>query len=180
MRLALVEAQAASHRGEVPVGAVLVNPQDGTIVARGANAPILLDDPTAHAEIMAIRDAGYRTQNYRLSGLTLYVTLEPCVMCVGAISNARLGRVVFGATDPKGGAVVSGVRFFETKTCHHRPRVRGGVLAKPCSDILKSFFKARRGQKKKGTRTQSGAQMSPADAMTKPSLDDRTNSGDLA
>lgn len=144
MREALHEAQAASVRGEVPVGAILVNPASGEIVARAGNAPISIFDPTGHAEILAIREAAWRSENYRLIGLTLYVTLEPCTMCAGAISNARIGRVVYGATDIKGGAVESGVRFFEQPTCHHRPQVLGGVLAKDSAQLLKRFFKARR------------------------------------
>jgi len=144
MREALIEAQAASARGEVPVGAVMVNPQTQEIVARSGNAPILLDDPTAHAEMLTLRDAGYKTGNYRLGGLTLYVTLEPCTMCAGAISHARIGRVVYGASDPKGGAVHSGIRFFDQTSCHHKPDVTAGVLAEPCSQILKDFFKQRR------------------------------------
>lgn len=143
MREALYEAQASSARGEVPVGAVIVNAQ-GQIIARTGNAPISIVDPTAHAEILAIRDAAYGTDNYRLNGTTLYVTLEPCTMCAGAISNARIGRVVYGATDVKGGAVESGVKFFEQATCHHRPKVTGGVLADECAGLLKRFFKARR------------------------------------
>lgn len=144
MREALTEAEAAARRGEVPVGAVMVNPKTGEIIARSGNAPIALDDPTAHAEILCLRDAGYALGNYRLSGLTLYVTLEPCTMCAGAISHARIGRVVYGAQDVKGGAVHNGVRFFDQPTCHHRPNVSGGVLAGDCSERLKSFFKARR------------------------------------
>ena len=143
MREAMVEAQAASARGEVPVGAVIVN-SEGAIIARTSNAPIGIVDPTAHAEILAIRDAAYRTDNYRLGGTTLYVTLEPCTMCAGAISNARIGRVVYGASDVKGGAVENGVRFFEQATCHHRPEVTGGILAEDCAAMLKAFFKARR------------------------------------
>lgn len=144
MREALREAQAASARGEVPVGAILVDPETGEIVARAGNAPISIFDPTAHAEILAIRDAAWRSENYRLTGLTLYVTLEPCTMCAGAISYARIGRVVYGARDPKGGAVDSGVKFFDQPTCHHRPDILGGVLAEDCAQLLKSFFKARR------------------------------------
>jgi len=144
MREALIEAQAASARGEVPVGAVLVNPDSGEIVARAGNAPIALDDPTAHAEILVLRDAGYKSENYRLNGLTLYVTLEPCTMCAGAISFARLGRIVYGAPDPKGGAVESGVKFFEQPSCHHALEIKGGVLEESCREILKAFFKARR------------------------------------
>lgn len=144
MRLALIEAKAASRRGEVPVGAVLVNPVTQEILARAGNAPIALDDPTAHAEILTLRDGGYKSKNYRLSGLTLYVTLEPCTMCAGAISNARLGRIVYGASDPKGGAVDNGVSFFEQDSCHHKPTITGGLLADECGQILKDFFKARR------------------------------------
>ena len=143
MRQALVEARAASARGEVPVGAVIVNGA-GQIIARTGNAPISICDPTAHAEILAMRDAAYQEKNYRLSGMTIYVTLEPCTMCAGAISNARLARVVYGAADAKGGAVESGVRFFQQATCHHRPEVTGGVLADEASGLLKAFFKARR------------------------------------
>ena len=143
MREALHEAQAASLRGEVPVGAVIVNGQ-GQIIARAGNAPIAISDPTAHAEILALRDAAYVSKNYRLSGLTLYVTLEPCTMCAGAISNARIERVVYGASDKKGGAVENGVKFFEQASCHHRPDVTGGVLANEASSMLKGFFKARR------------------------------------
>jgi len=143
MREALREAQAASKRGEVPVGAIIVNDQ-GQIIARTGNAPINICDPTAHAEILAIRDAAYASQNYRLSGMTLYVTLEPCTMCAGAISNARITRVVYGAYDTKGGAVDSGVRFFDQPSCHHKPEVDGGVLADEASKLLKVFFRARR------------------------------------
>ena len=144
MRQAIVEAQAASARGEVPVGAVLVAPESGEVIARTGNAPIGICDPTAHAEILALRDGAYKTGNYRLSGLTLYITLEPCAMCAGAISNARIGRVVYGASDPKGGAVENGVRFFDSPSCHHRPEVTGGVLADESSAMLKAFFKERR------------------------------------
>jgi len=143
MREAIAQAQAASARGEVPVGAVIVNGQ-GDIIAQTGNAPISIVDPTAHAEILAIRDAAYKTDNYRLAGATLYVTLEPCTMCAGAISNARIARVVYGAADVKGGAVENGVRFFEQATCHHKPKVTRGVLADECSALLKSFFQARR------------------------------------
>ena len=143
MRQALGQAQAASRRGEVPVGAVIVNAR-GEIIARASNAPIGICDPTAHAEILALRDAAYASGNYRLGGLTLYVTLEPCTMCAGAISNARIARVVYGAPDVKGGAVDNGVRFFEQASCHHKPEVTGGVLAEDCATLLKDFFKARR------------------------------------
>lgn len=143
MRLALVEAEAAAARGEVPVGAVLVG-ADGDVISATGNAPIGICDPTAHAEVLALRDGAYRTGNYRLGGTTLYVTLEPCTMCAGAIANARVGRVVYGASDPKGGAVESGVQFFEAPSCHHRPSVTGGVLAEESASMLKAFFRARR------------------------------------
>ena len=144
MRIALEAAQAAAARGETPVGAVLVDPKSGEVIAVGANGPIGTHDPTAHAEIVAMREAARKLGNYRLTGLTLVVTLEPCAMCAGAISHARIGRLVFGAEDPKGGAVVNGPRFFEQPTCHSRPLVAGGVLAEESSVMLKAFFKARR------------------------------------
>ncbi|MDO9338222.1 MAG: tRNA adenosine(34) deaminase TadA [Caulobacter sp.] len=144
MRLALDQARAAADAGETPVGAVIMDPVSGHIVSVGANHPISGHDPTAHAEIAAIRSAAAKLGNYRLTDLTLVVTLEPCAMCAGAISHARLGRVVFGAEDPKGGAVVHGPRFFEGPTCHWRPSVTGGVLAAESSDMLRAFFRARR------------------------------------
>ena len=143
MRLAIQEAKGAARRGEVPVGAVLVN-ADGTIAAQTGNAPISICDPTAHAEILALRDGAYKSGNYRLGGMSLYVTLEPCTMCAGAISNARIARVIYGASDPKGGAVEHGVKFFDQPTCHHRPEVKGGVLGAESSDMLKAFFRERR------------------------------------
>jgi tRNA(Arg) A34 adenosine deaminase TadA len=146
MRIALQAAQDAAARGETPVGAVIVDPATQEVVAVGANGPIGAHDPTAHAEIVAIREAAAKLGNYRLTGLTLYVTLEPCAMCAGAISHARIGRVVFGAADPKGGAVINGPRFFEQPTCHWRPEVEGGVLAKEAGDLLRGFFRARRGK----------------------------------
>ena len=150
MRIALEAAQAAADRGETPVGAVVVDPVSGEVIAVGANQPIGSHDPTAHAEIVALRAAAEKLGNYRLTGLTLVVTLEPCAMCAGAISHARIGRVVFGADDAKGGAVVHGPRFFEQPTCHWRPEVVGGVLAEESSEMLKGFFRARR---KKGEAT---------------------------
>ncbi|MFC3067838.1 tRNA adenosine(34) deaminase TadA [Phenylobacterium soli] len=144
MRIALDSAQAAADRGETPVGAVIVDPQTGEVIATGANGPIGAHDPTAHAEIVAIREAAKKLGNYRLTGLTLVVTLEPCAMCAGAISHARIGRVVFGAEDPKGGAVVHGPKFFAQPTCHWRPEVTGGVLAEEAGELLRSFFRARR------------------------------------
>ena len=144
MRIALAAAQDAAARGETPVGAVIVDPATEEVVAIGANGPIGAHDPTAHAEIVALRAAAAKLGNYRLTGLTLVVTLEPCAMCAGAISHARIGRVVFGAEDPKGGAVVHGPRFFAQPTCHWRPEVTGGVLAQECGDLLRNFFRARR------------------------------------
>jgi tRNA(Arg) A34 adenosine deaminase TadA len=144
MRLALNDAEAAAAAGEAPVGAVLVDAA-GVVVARGANAPIAACDPTAHAEIVALRAACAGAGNYRLaSGLTLYVTLEPCAMCAGAISHARVSRLVYGAADAKGGAVEHGPRFFAQATCHWRPEVIGGVLADESAALLKAFFRARR------------------------------------
>ena len=144
MRMALDQAQAAANEGETPVGCVIVDESDGSVVATGRNHPIGAHDPTAHAEIAALRAAAARLGNYRLTGLTLYVTLEPCAMCAGAISHARIGRVVWGADDPKGGAVAHGPRFFEQPTCHWRPTAEGGVLAPEAADLLRDFFRARR------------------------------------
>ncbi|MGE3304119.1 MAG: tRNA adenosine(34) deaminase TadA [Hyphomonadaceae bacterium] len=143
MRGALALAAAAGETGEIPVGALIVDAA-GEIIAAAANAPIALNDPTAHAEILALRAAAAALGNYRLGGLTLYVTLEPCAMCAAAISHARISRLVYGAADAKGGAVVSGVRFYEQPTCHSRPDVAGGVLAEEASGLLKGFFAARR------------------------------------
>jgi tRNA(Arg) A34 adenosine deaminase TadA len=144
MRIALEAAQAAALRGETPVGAVVIDPASGEVIAIGSNGPIGGHDPTAHAEIVALREAAAKLGNYRLTDLTLVVTLEPCAMCAGAISHARIGRLVFGAEDPKGGAVLHGPRFFEQPTCHWRPKVTGGVLAEESSALLKGFFQARR------------------------------------
>jgi tRNA(Arg) A34 adenosine deaminase TadA len=144
MRLALKEAQIAADRGETPVGAVIFDPGTGEILAAAGNGPIGAHDPTAHAEIAAIRAAAARLGNYRLTGLTLAVTLEPCAMCAGAISHARIGRVVFGAEDPKSGAVVNGPRFFAQPTCHWRPDVTGGILGEESAALLRGFFRARR------------------------------------
>lgn len=144
MRMALSLAQAAADVGEVPVGALVVDEATGTVVATGANGPVGAHDPTAHAEITALRAAALATGNYRLTGLTLYVTLEPCAMCAGAISHARIGRVVWGADDPKGGAVIHGPRLFEQPTCHWRPQAEGGLLAAEAGEALRAFFRARR------------------------------------
>jgi tRNA(Arg) A34 adenosine deaminase TadA len=144
MRIALAQAQAAAEAGEVPVGSVIVDPATGEVVARAANAPIARHDPTAHAEILALRAAAERLGNYRLTGLTLIVTLEPCAMCAGAISLARIGRLVFGASDAKGGGVIHGARVFDQPTCHWRPEVVGGVLSDECAAMLRTFFQQRR------------------------------------
>jgi tRNA(Arg) A34 adenosine deaminase TadA len=144
MRIALALAQDAALAGEAPIGAVIVDPASGEVIARAANAPIAGHDPTAHAEILALRAAAQALGNYRLTGLTLVVTLEPCAMCAGAISHARIGRLVFGAEDAKGGGVIHGARVFDHKTCHWRPEVRGGVLAEESAALLRGFFRERR------------------------------------
>lgn len=145
MRIALDLAQAAAAAGETPVGAVVLDPASGEVLAAAGNAPIATHDPTGHAEVRALRQAAGRRGNYRLTGLWLYVTLEPCAMCAGAISHARIGRLVFGAGDPKGGAVLHGPRLFEQPTVHWRPDVTGGVLADESAALLRGFFKQRRG-----------------------------------
>ena len=144
MRMALDLAQAAADAGEVPVGAVVVDEATGTVVSTGATGPVAAHDPTAPAEIVAIRAASGAIGNYRLTGLTLYVTLEPCAMCAGAISHARIGRVVWAADDPKGGAVVHGPRLFEQPTLHSRPTTEGGLLADEAAAMLRGFFRERR------------------------------------
>jgi len=145
MRIALEQAQAAADAGEAPIGAVVIDPATGEVIAAAHNAPIGDHDPTAHAEILALRAAARALGNYRLTGLTLVVTLEPCAMCAGAISHARIGRLVFGAADPKGGAVIHGAKVFDQPTCHWRPQVAGGLLAEESAALLKGFFRARRG-----------------------------------
>lgn len=142
MRVALELAAEAASAGEVPVGAIVVC--EGRIVGRGWNAPIGLDDPSAHAEIRALRDAGAALGNYRLPGCVLYVTLEPCVMCAGAIQHARIGRVVFGANDPKTGACGSVVDLFAEARLNHHASVTGGVLRDESVSLLRAFFAARR------------------------------------
>jgi tRNA(adenine34) deaminase len=142
MEAALDEARRAYDEGEVPVGAVVV--WEGGIVSSGHNRPIGLVDPTAHAEVLAIRGAAERIGNYRLVGATLYVTLEPCILCAGAILAARLSRLVYGASDPKGGAVGSLFRLLEDSRLNHRVRVQGGVLAPSCREILYRFFQEKR------------------------------------
>lgn len=142
MALALEQAKDAALRGEVPIGAVLV--ADGVVVAQAGNRTRELADPTAHAEILVIRDAAAKLSAERLGGCDLYVTLEPCTMCAAAISFARLRRLYFAATDEKGGAVVSGVRFFAQPTCHHTPDVYSGLGETEAATLLKDFFRARR------------------------------------
>ncbi|OCW57111.1 nucleoside deaminase [Hoeflea olei] len=142
MELALEEARAAADRGEVPVGAVIV--RDGAVLARAGNRTRELNDVTAHAEVLAIRNAAARLGSERLTGADLYVTLEPCTMCAAAISFARLRRLYFGAEDEKGGAVTSGVRFFNQPTCHHGPDVYPGLAEGDAMRLLKDFFRDRR------------------------------------
>jgi tRNA(adenine34) deaminase len=146
MRAAIGQAAMAGAAGEVPVGAVVV--VEGEIVGAGYNQPISARDPSAHAEIMALRDAARHQDNYRLPGSTLYVTLEPCAMCSGAIMHARVARVVFGARDPKTGAVGSVVNLFAEDRLNHHARVVGGVLAEECGALLSAFFAGRRGKPK--------------------------------
>jgi tRNA(Arg) A34 adenosine deaminase TadA len=144
MQLAMNAAREAAARGETPVGAVLFDPIAGEVVAVAGNGPIGAHDPTAHAEILAMRAGAAKLGNYRLTDLTLFVTLEPCAMCAGAISMARIGRLVFGADDPKGGAVIHGPRFFDQPTCHSRPTVESGLLADESGELLRGFFRMRR------------------------------------
>jgi tRNA(adenine34) deaminase len=142
MQLALEEARAAAARGEVPVGCVIV--RDGVVVARAGNRTLADKDPTGHAELIAIRAAAAALGSERLTDCDLYVTLEPCTMCAGAMSFARVRRLYFGASDPKGGAVDNGVRFFTSTTCHHRPEVYGGIGESECAALLREFFAVRR------------------------------------
>jgi tRNA(adenine34) deaminase len=142
MDMALAEARAAGERGEVPVGCVLV--RGGEVIARAGNRTIADRDPTAHAEMIAIRQAAHALRSERLEDCDLYVTLEPCAMCAGALSFARIRRLYYGAADPKGGAVENGVKFFTSSTCHHRPEIYGGLAEAAAGDLLKRFFKDRR------------------------------------
>jgi tRNA(adenine34) deaminase len=144
MIAALAEAKKAAAEGEIPVGAVLVDAQTGEIISRAHNRTEQDNDATAHAEALAIRAAGKILKAPRLVDCDLYVTLEPCPMCAGAISFARLRRVYFGAYDPKGGGVEHGPKVFSHPTCHHRPEVYGGIHEQECADLLKDFFKDRR------------------------------------
>lgn len=144
MAMALAEAEAAAARGEVPVGAVLASEQ-GDILARNGNRILELNDPTAHAEMLVLREGARVLGNERLLGTSIYVTLEPCAMCAGAMSLARVARIVFAAEDPKGGAVLHGPQFFGQPTCHHRPEIVRGPHADASSQMLRAFFRARRG-----------------------------------
>jgi tRNA(adenine34) deaminase len=143
MRAALALANVARDRGEVPVGAIVVI--DGEVVGQGANQPIGAHDPTAHAEIMAIREAAGRVRNYRLTGATLYVTIEPCQMCVGAMIHARIARLVYGCKEPKAGAIESALRAHEHPALNHRMTAHGGVLEEECRELIQAFFRQRRG-----------------------------------
>lgn len=143
MDLALAEARAAAEAGEVPVGCVIV--KDGAVIAAAGNRTLRDRDPTAHAELLAIRRAAAHLESERLTGCDLHVTLEPCPMCAGAISFARIRRLYYGAADAKGGAVDSGVRYFSSPTCHHRPEVYGGIAETEAATLLRDFFRERRG-----------------------------------
>jgi tRNA(adenine34) deaminase len=142
MQRALDQARAAAAEGEVPIGCVIV--YDGAVIASARNRTLADRDPTAHAELLAIRHAAAAVGSERLTACDIYVTLEPCTMCAAAISFARLRRLYYGATDPKGGAVESGVRFFDAPTCHHRPDVYGGIAEAEAGELLRAFFQARR------------------------------------
>ena len=142
MQQALSQAKLAAAAGEVPVGAVLV--RDGQVISTGFNRPITNSDPSAHAEMMALRAAASDEANYRLPGTTLYVTLEPCTMCAGAMLHARVDRVVFGATDPKTGAAGSVLNVFSEKQINHQTQVEGGIMSEECGQVLRDFFKERR------------------------------------
>ncbi len=146
MRYALTLAHKAAELGEVPVGAVLV--RDDQLLSEGWNQPIISHDPTAHAEIMAIRHAAVSEKNYRLPGTTLYITIEPCSMCAGAIIHSRISRVVFGASEPRAGAAGSVINLLQNEQFNHKTEITSGVLAEECGQVLKDFFKIRRKAKK--------------------------------
>jgi len=149
MHLALRQAARGARGGEVPVGALLVD-RHGAVLARAYNRPVAGCDPTAHAEIIALRRAARRLGNYRLTGTTLYATLEPCAMCAGALVHARVARVVFGAADPKGGAARTLYRILDDERLNHQAEVFGGVLELECREMLQKFFRARRGNRERG------------------------------
>ena len=144
MERALALAAYAAEQDEVPIGAVIVDPEAGKIISEAYNLSEHVLDASAHAEILAIRRACEKLKSNRLREMDLYVTLEPCTMCAAAISFARIKNLYFGATDTKGGAVISGVKFYDSPTCHHRPQVQGGIMEKECGEILKNFFKSKR------------------------------------
>ncbi len=147
MQRAIELAAQAAAEDEVPIGAVIVNPENGEIIAEAYNQSQHISDASAHAEIEAIRKACAKLGQNRLWDMDLYVTLEPCTMCAGAISLARIKNLYFGAADAKGGAVINGVKFFEAPTCHHRPQVSGGILEEECAALLKNFFRQKRNKK---------------------------------
>jgi tRNA(adenine34) deaminase len=142
MHLAIEQAQLAAEAGEVPVGAVLV--RDGQVISKAFNKPITNPDPSAHAEMLALREAALVEENYRIPGSTLYVTLEPCAMCSGAMLHARIDRVVYGAPDPKTGAAGSVLDLFSSKQINHQTSVEGGIMSEECGQLLRDFFKGRR------------------------------------
>jgi tRNA(adenine34) deaminase len=142
MRMAIEQAQLAAQSGEVPVGAVLV--KDGRVISKAFNKPIANHDPSAHAEMLALREAALAEENYRIPGSTLYVTLEPCAMCSGAMLHARIDRVVYGAPDPKTGAAGSVLDIFASKQINHQTSVEGGIMSEECGQLLRDFFKGRR------------------------------------
>lgn len=142
MRMAIEQAQLAAQAGEVPVGAILV--KDGQVISKAFNKPIATHDPSAHAEMLALREAALAEQNYRIPGSTLYVTLEPCAMCSGAMLHARVDRVVYGAPDSKTGAAGSVLDLFSSKQINHQTSVEGGIMSEECGQLLREFFKGRR------------------------------------
>ncbi len=144
MRLALEEAKKAYERDEVPIGAVLVHADTGQIIAKDSNRTRELSDPTAHAEILAIRSGCSIDSKQRVPDYNLYVTLEPCTMCAASISFARIRKIIFGASDPKGGGILHGAKFYEQPTCHHRPEIAHGLMEEECGQILREFFKSKR------------------------------------
>ena len=146
MRVALKQAELGADKDEVPVGAVLID-AGGELLAAGHNQPISAQDPSAHAEIVVLREAAKKIGNYRLPGTTLYVTIEPCTMCVGALVHARVARLVYGATEPKTGAIESAQRLFESGEFNHRPKIEAGVLAAECAALLTRFFEQKRASK---------------------------------
>lgn len=144
MRLAMEEARLAAGRDEVPIGAIMVHPETNEIIAKNSNRTIELSDPTAHAEILCIREACKQMQSQRIPEFDLYVTLEPCTMCAGAIANARIHRLIIGAADKKGGGVLHGAKFFDQPTCHHKMDIQEGLMAEESAELLKNYFKKKR------------------------------------